>query len=182
MTRSFSLQRLSPTWPLALTLVGVMGYLLAGCAMLWISLSADTSLSTIRDRIITSTLIDSKERDPLKPRVPADQLESARQRVSPLEASAENIAKGKSIFEDKGTCMTCHGREGRGDGRYAHLLDPSPRNFRNKAWQQARTDGELFWIISHGSPGTDMESWVPEEITEEEGWQVITYIRRFSDR
>lgn len=181
MSRKTPSKTSNSRWPLCITLAGVIGYLLAGGAALWISLTADTSLSMIRDRIIASTTTNLRERDPLPPRVPQDQLESAKARVNPLQTTPENIAKGKSIFEDKGTCITCHGREGMGDGRYAEHLDPSPRNFTNGDWQQARTDGELFWIITNGSPGTDMEAWVPEEITEEEGWQVIIYIRRFSD-
>ncbi len=169
------------SWALAITLVGVVGYLVSGGSGFWIALTTDTSFASIRDRITQSTSETLNERDPIPPRVLPEELEAARQLVNPLEATPENIAKGKFIFEDKGTCMTCHGREGQGDGKYAHLLDPSPRNFTNAEWQQARTDGELFWVIAHGSPGTDMDTWIPEEISEEEGWQVITYIRRFSD-
>ncbi len=169
------------SWALAITLAGVVGYLISGGSGFWIALTTDTSFASIKDRITQASVELLKERDPLPPRVLPEELEAARQLVNPLEATPENIAKGKAIFEDKGTCMTCHGREGQGDGRYAHLLDPSPRNFTNAEWQRARTDGELFWVITHGSPGTDMDSWIPEEITEEEGWQVITYIRRFSD-
>ncbi len=54
-----------------------------------------------------------------------------------------------------------------------------PRNFTDKAWQKARTDGELMWILKNGSPGTDMASFVPPVMREDETWQVILYVRSF---
>ena len=84
--------------------------------------------------------------------------------------------KGKALFEGKGLCVKCHGVEGRGNGRLAEFLDPSPRNFTNVDWQRNRTDGELLWIIKNGSEGTGMASMAPAV---EEAWHVILYIRTF---
>ncbi len=120
------------------------------------------------------------ERNPLPPRVPLSDLASVKTWVDPFEATPENIQIGKEIFEEKGTCFNCHGLEGKGNGKYVKYLEIGPRNFTNRAWQQARTDGELLWILKNGSPGTDMEAYVPEELTEEEAWYLITYIRAFS--
>jgi mono/diheme cytochrome c family protein len=52
-----------------------------------------------------------------------------------------------------------------------------PTDFTKAEWQAARTDGELLWILKHGSPGTAMASFVPAVLTEEEAWQVIHFVR-----
>lgn len=118
----------------------------------------------------------------LRPRVPHDQIEEARAVINPLQATPEMIAKGKSLFEGKAFCKACHGPDGKGLGKDIEpgsLKGPLPRNFTDKAWQAARTDGELFWILQHGSPGTDMASFIPLVLTEEEAWQVLLYVRSF---
>jgi mono/diheme cytochrome c family protein len=83
------------------------------------------------------------------------------------------------LYEGKAFCLTCHGRDGRGLGNIPGLRGALPRDFTDKAWQVTRTDGELFWILKNGSPGTDMASFVPLVLTEEEAWQVLAYIRSF---
>lgn len=118
----------------------------------------------------------------LKPRVPIDQIEEARTWTNPLPATEENIEKGKKLFHGKAFCMTCHGKDGKGLGgdiEPGTLKGPLPRNFTDKEWQAARTDGELFWILKNGSKGTAMAPFVPLVLTEEEAWQVLRYVRSF---
>jgi mono/diheme cytochrome c family protein len=115
----------------------------------------------------------------LRPRVPIDKIEEARAWINPFEATAENIEKGKAIFHGKAFCVTCHGKDGKGFGDIPGLVGRLPRNFTDKAWQAARTDGEIFWILQHGSPGTDMASFIPLVLTQEEAWQVLLYVRSF---
>lgn len=115
----------------------------------------------------------------LRPRVPPDQIEAARTITNPLPATPEMIEKGKALFHGKGFCVTCHGRDGKGLGDLPALRGKLPRNFTDKAWQNARTDGELFWILKNGSPGTDMAPFIPLVLSEEEAWQVLLYVRSF---
>ncbi len=115
----------------------------------------------------------------LKPRVPVDQIDEARTWTNPFPGTPENIEKGKRIFHGKAFCVTCHGRDGKGLGNIPGLRGKLPRNFTDKAWQAARTDGELFWILKNGSPGTDMAPFVPLVLTEEEAWHVLLYVRSF---
>ena len=119
----------------------------------------------------------AEERDPLQPRVPQDKIQMAKKAKNPFPATSENLVKGKAIFEGKGTCFTCHGMEGKGDGPAAAGLDPSPRNFTNPAFHGARTDGELMYVLKNGSPGTAMMPLVGSAITEEDGWLVLLYVR-----
>ncbi len=117
------------------------------------------------------------ERDPLAPRVPPEQRVAARALKNPYRPTPANLAAGKLIFETKGSCMVCHGPTGEGDGLAAVGLDPSPRNFTNRAFHQARRDGELMWVLKNGSPGTAMMPLVGAAITEDEGWLVLLYER-----
>ena len=118
----------------------------------------------------------------LQPRVPSHLIEEARQWRNPLEATSENIEKGKALFHGKAFCATCHGRDGRGFGDIPGLRGKLARNFTDQRWQAARADGELFWILKNGSPGTDMAPFIPLVLTEEEAWHVLLYVRSFGKR
>lgn len=118
----------------------------------------------------------------LRPRVPPDQMAAARAVVNPLQATPELLEKGRALFEGKAFCKACHGADGKGLGPGLELKGPLPRNFTDKKWQVARTDGELFWILKNGSPGTDMASFIPLVLTEEEAWQILLYVRSFNGR
>ncbi len=117
----------------------------------------------------------------LNPRVPVNQIQEARAWTNPFSSTPENLEKGKHIFHGKAFCVTCHGPEGKGLGDVPGLRGKLPRNFTDKAWQASRTDGELFWILKNGSPGTDMASFIPLVLTEEEAWYVILYVRSFGN-
>ena len=118
----------------------------------------------------------------LRPRVPAEQLERASQVKNPLPQTPDIIARGKQLFEGKAFCRACHGADGKGLGadiEPGSLKGPLPRNFTDKEWQAARTDGELFWILQNGSKGTAMAPFIPLVLTEEEAWEIISYVRTF---
>jgi len=126
---------------------------------------------------ITTTF--AADQSVLKPRVPANQIEEARTWTNPFPSTPENIEKGQKIFHSKAFCVTCHGPDGKGLGNIPGLRGKLPRNFTDKTWQAARTDGELFWILKNGSPGTDMASFIPLVLTEDEAWHVLLYVRVF---
>lgn len=134
--------------------------------------------------LLAGTTVMAEERDPIPPRVPADQIAAAKAMKNPIPKTPENIKKGKEMFMGKGTCFNCHGDEGKGDGPAGVVLDPSPRNFTNKAFFKARTEGEMFWVITHGSPGTGMVplAGVPGAvITEQEAWTILLFERSLGE-
>jgi len=142
------------------------------------------AMATAAMFLTTGLAIAGPEKDPLQARVPADKRAAAKKDKSPLyakaeEASAEVIAEGKAIFEGKGTCVNCHGKEGNGQGPAGKVLNPGPRDFTNCKFHKKRKDGELMWVIKNGSPGTGMVPLIPATISEEEGWKVIAYERSF---
>ena len=128
---------------------------------------------------LSVSVVGAEEKDPTKPRVPPDQMADAKALKNPVATSPESIAKGKALYEGKGTCFNCHGKGGDGQGEAGKILNPSPRDFTNCKFHKKRKDGELMWVIKNGSPGTGMVSLVPAAITEEEAWHIINYERSF---
>jgi mono/diheme cytochrome c family protein len=132
---------------------------------------------------LAATLVwSAAEKDPLKPRVPADQMASAKKLATPLFKSAKGapakmIEEGRAFYGGKGTCANCHGTSGKGDGPAGAMLNPGARDFTNCEFQAKRTDGELFWSVRHGVQGTAMGSFTPGIVTEEEAWKILAYVR-----
>jgi mono/diheme cytochrome c family protein len=115
----------------------------------------------------------------MMPRVPADKMEEARAMTSPLPQSSEIVEQGKAIYEGKGTCANCHGTSGRGDGPGGANLNPPPRVLGAHGFWRHRSEGEIFWVIKYGSPGTGM---IPFGglLADEEIWTVMQYERSFA--
>ena len=113
--------------------------------------------------------------DIYQPRVPAERLDEVQEIEDPRPVTPERIEAGRAIYFGKGLCVTCHGADGKGVKIPGH----SPRDFTDAKWQDLRTDGELMWVLRNGSPGTGMPVRVGRGLTEEEGWNVIRFIRTF---
>ena len=119
------------------------------------------------------------EQHMMQSRVPADKLSEARSLRSPLSDSTEVVKRGKELYEGRGTCFNCHGTDGGGNGPAAAKLNPAPRNFRHHGFWRHRTEGELFWVIKYGSPGTAMIGF-GSLLSDEEIWSLIHYERTFA--
>ncbi len=64
-------------------------------------------------------------------------------------AFAGDAAAGKLVYTGKGTCWTCHGNEGKGDGPAGKALNPAPRDFSVGDFK--------FDADKDGKPGTDAD-------------------------
>lgn len=135
--------------------------------------------------LLLLTLVSCVEsRHPTVDRVPSSAMAEALNFKAPFgdarSAPPDIVANGKSLYEGKGQCTLCHGASGKGDGPASHMhaVHP-PRNFTDCTFQKEREDGELFWVIKHGSPNTGMKSAIPSMLTEEEGWKIVAYLRTF---
>lgn len=124
----------------------------------------------------------AEERNPIEPIVPPGERMAARSMKNPIAKTPENIAKGKAIYEGKGSCFRCHGMSGKGDGPVGQNMNPTPRNFTNPKFHKNRTDGEMLWVLKNGSAGTGMVPLIGTAITEEEAWYVILYERSFEGK
>jgi mono/diheme cytochrome c family protein len=98
--------------------------------------------------------------------------------TNPLAASSGAIAAGKTLFLKTAqpvACVMCHGEQGDGKGLMGAALVPPPRNFTCGAMMKDIPDGQLFWIIKNGSPGTGMMPFAG--LPDEQVWQLVHYIR-----
>ncbi len=116
----------------------------------------------------------------LTPRVPPDRLEEAKTYINPYTPDKAFVDGGRKLYEGRAMCVMCHGQEGTGRtilGDSTAKGFPTPTKFADGAWQAARTDGEIFWILIHGSHGTDMAPFLPGFLEAKEVWQIVAYIR-----
>lgn len=100
------------------------------------------------------------------------------------KTSAEDIKEGGEIYQ--GTkkvagiavaCSMCHGKEGNGDGPAgkAFKSPKAPRAFTCKDTMKDISEGQMFWIIKNGSPGTGMTA---QKAADDDIWKVVAYIRK----
>ncbi len=93
----------------------------------------------------------------------------------------EAVEAGEAIYETN--CATCHGPKGAGDGLGAEGLDPKPANLADAHMMEELSDGYLFWRVSEGGTFEPFNSAMPPwkgVLSEDERWQVITYLRSLS--
>jgi mono/diheme cytochrome c family protein len=101
--------------------------------------------------------------------------------TNPEAEHEEAIAAGQELFTIH--CVTCHGPEGRGDGEGGVNLDPKPANLADGAMMGGLSDGYLFWRISKGGAFEPFNSAMPaweQAFTEEQRWQLVSYLRTLS--
>ena len=104
--------------------------------------------------------------------VPAVVPESAKKMPNPREATAESIDIGHRLYSSQ--CTMCHGAAGDGKGVLAGRLGMVVPDFGDPAVQKARTDGELFYILTHGHgrmPGDG------ERLPDSARWDMVNFIR-----
>ena len=93
------------------------------------------------------------------------------EKKNPVAPSPPTLAAGKGVYSRE--CVSCHGLGGKGDGKKGRDLQPLPANLSDPK-VTAQTDGALFWKISTGRK--PMPSF-QKELSDDERWQVIDYIR-----
>lgn len=120
--------------------------------------------------------------------------------ANPLAPTAGNVERGRELYAAErsgGSCASCHGVDGQGDGAAGQALEPPPRNFACAPTMSEVSDGQLFWVIEQGSgdfhlparqgaqqvarPGrrespTAMTSY-RRQLSDAEIWQLVLYIR-----
>jgi putative copper export protein/mono/diheme cytochrome c family protein len=103
--------------------------------------------------------------------VPLD-VASVRDPVPPDEQS---LALGQQVYTTN--CEVCHGETGRGDGPAGLRLVPRPADLRVHMAPGVHTDGELYYWVAYGFPGSAMPAWKQYGLTDEQIWSVINYAR-----
>ena len=142
-------------------------WILAGC----VALSASA---------ILSAQAQPPARECPQPRFTGSAPPEYLERRNPLGPEA-NVAEGERIYQGSGpgiSCAKCHGEKGDGNGPMSHMFDPRPRNFQCAATVNGIPDGQLFWIIRYGSPGTSMPPH--PKLSDEQVWKVVAFLRRLA--
>ncbi len=96
--------------------------------------------------------------------------------INPFKDNPDAVKAGKKLYKQQ--CAICHGVTGKGDGVAGMTLNPKPASFRSEKINN-ETDGALFWKITNGNP--PMAAY-KDVLTEEQRWQLVTYIRTFNNK
>ena len=99
--------------------------------------------------------------------------------VNPLPVTAKRIEKGKLIYQSLSSplqCKHCHGINGDGAGHMGLEANPPARNFTCSVTMKTISDGQMFWVIRNGIPGTAMPGY--PDLADWKIWVLIHYIRQ----
>jgi mono/diheme cytochrome c family protein len=116
-----------------------------------------------------------------QPRFTGQAPEDYLARTNPLVPSGAHSEAASALFlgkERSVSCAICHGRKGDGKGPLATQYDPPPRNFACAKTIDGVPDGQLFWIIRFGSPGTAMPPH--RRLEDDQIWQLVLYLRQLA--
>lgn len=97
---------------------------------------------------------------------PAD----AAKKKNPVPIAAESVIQGQTIFAE--LCASCHGIKATGISKEITGLGKDSPNLPNRL--ETHTDGDFHWKILNGKG--DMPSF-KEELSENETWDIVNYIR-----
>ncbi len=93
--------------------------------------------------------------------------------ANPLPNNTVTLARGQQLFAQN--CAICHGAGGKGDGPLGQNLTPRPGDLTG-SHLTTHTDGDLYWWVSHGIPGTGMPSFTGT-LSDQDIWALIRFIR-----
>ncbi len=99
--------------------------------------------------------------------------------TSPLVHRPDQLDRGAAVYARN--CLSCHGKEGVGDGPAGHKLSPPPGNLvwlsdiPHKQW-----DAYMYWAIAEGGVplGTAMPAF-KEVLSQDDIWAVTAYIQAY---
>ena len=146
-----------------LLLLPALGALCAGIALTagLVDFSASKPPGRLEQRLATFALNRSIERH--APKV-----------ANPLSRSPAAVAAGLALLRTH--CVDCHGAPGVDPTEAGASLNP-PAPGLTLARVQARSDGELRWIVSNGIRMTGMPAFGASR-SEGEVWQLVAALRR----
>jgi len=91
--------------------------------------------------------------------------------ASPVPYDVAAVAHGTARFAQ--ACSSCHGAAGRGDGPAAAALPVPPADL--VAHFPHHREGDMFWWIAHGLPGTPMPAFSPP-FSDTQVWEVVQFL------
>ena len=91
--------------------------------------------------------------------------------VSPVRYTADAIATGSTHYA--ANCSGCHGSHGRGEGSITLSLPHARLDLNERV--PDRREGDLFWSIAHGLPGTRMPGFA-SQMGDAQIWSLVQFL------
>jgi mono/diheme cytochrome c family protein len=94
--------------------------------------------------------------------------------VNPFASDPTAAAAGMAHYKEN--CLDCHGARDVDTAEFAKGLNPGPPMLDMDDVQKM-SDGQLFWVVSHGVRATGMPAFSPTH-SEKEIWHIVSFVRR----
>ncbi len=104
----------------------------------------------------------------------SDNVAFAQAEENPLNFDINTIKRGRQFYTIH--CVTCHGKNGRGDTEMREFLKTPPSDLTDGQWNYGGHDSMIFNVISSGREERDMPGF-QEKLSEERIWYVVSYLR-----
>lgn len=101
--------------------------------------------------------------------------EAEKNRKNPIPSSEESVKHGSMLFASQ--CAMCHGKAGRGGGDMAKAIGVSVPDFKAPDRIGKRSDGELYYIITHGCGEMPADG---ERLDPNRRWDMVNAVRVMS--
>ncbi|MEP6471877.1 MAG: cytochrome c [Acidobacteriota bacterium] len=98
-------------------------------------------------------------------------------RKNPLPATPETLRGGLAHFREN--CVVCHGAPGVDPGEIGQGLNPGAPDLTLPR-VQARSDGQLYWLVDEGIRMSGMPAFGPT-YGEKELWQIVAFLRHLPE-
>lgn len=105
---------------------------------------------------------------------PSNAPKTAVKMKNPFPPDQYSLERGRHSYHVD--CVRCHGKEGKGDGVKSDKVQEVVSDLGSNAIQK-QTDGELFWKISAARRPMPLT-----EITDDQRWDIVNYIRTFKKK
>ena len=95
------------------------------------------------------------------------------------DSDSDLVVRGEALYQKQ--CAICHGEKGDGQGTFAYLMNPRPRNFLAGKFKLTTTEnlvptnGDLLKTIRRGMPGSAMPPW--DHLSQADLTALVRYIR-----
>ncbi len=117
----------------------------------------------------------------LETKIAAFAVNHAVQKRAPVQtnpfSTPEDIRAGLVSYQQN--CFACHGARGIPETTFGRGLNP-PAPDLTLSFVRRLSDGELYWIVSHGIRMTGMPAFLPTH-TEDEIWKIVAFVRHMPD-
>jgi mono/diheme cytochrome c family protein len=156
----------------------------------WLSMKGEFEQLMLDDAYENEELPDAKEiADIIIKRWHPANLRTIYPGIAETAKDQASADRGRALFNDsnKGSCFTCHGPEGRGDGTTADAyLDDwgypiRPRDLTAGTFRAGAEGADLYRTIAAGIKGTPMGSF-EGALSPEEIWDLVHFIQSLSEK